>query len=74
MGMQRNWSPGFVDTNIIASNASLMPAMFFPQPDAFVKQAADTIGKVSTTAGCLPHDIQLKYTKIICLLINLYLI
>jgi short-subunit dehydrogenase len=56
--------PGFVDTNIIASNASLMPAMFFPKPEAFVKKAADTIGKVSTTAGCLPHDIQVKYTKI----------
>lgn len=58
--MVQTLCPGFVDTKIIASNASLMPAIFFPQPETFVKHAVETIGKVSTTAGCLPHDIQVQ--------------
>ncbi|XP_059482070.1 hydroxysteroid dehydrogenase-like protein 1 [Neocloeon triangulifer] len=51
--------PGFVDTDIVESNArSYLPSVFFPKPENFAKSATATIGKVVTTTGCFAHDLQ----------------
>lgn len=37
---------------------------FTPSPEEFAKQAVRSIGHVSETTGCLPHQIQASFLNI----------
>ncbi|XP_065347828.1 hydroxysteroid dehydrogenase-like protein 1 [Cloeon dipterum] len=65
--------PGFVDTNIIDSNAKSTPSIFFPTPEKFAKNLCSNIGVVSSTAGYMAHDIQCVFGEMLPRCVQIWL-